>query len=51
VDDTGIQQQPLIRLELELTKDKSQKRLNQFYKSLYIAILKTRIQNKIKNNS
>ena len=48
VDDTGIQQHPLFHLELGLAKDQSQKRLNQFYKSLYKTILKTRKQNIIK---
>jgi len=46
VDKAGIHQQPLFRLELALTNDNSQTKLNQFYKTLYISILNTRKQDK-----
>jgi hypothetical protein len=46
VDNTRIHQQPLFQLELALNNDKSQAKLNLFYKRLYLAILETRKQDK-----
>jgi hypothetical protein len=42
LDKGGSHQQPLFQLELALTHDNSQAKLNQFYKTLYLAILHTR---------
>ncbi len=46
MDAKCIRQQPLFRLERVLYNDKSQTRLNRFYKLLYLAIVETRKQDK-----
>lgn len=44
MDNKGIIQKPLFRLELALFNDRSKGRLNMFYKKLYLAILKAKKQ-------
>ena len=46
LDIKSIRQQPLFRLERVLYNDKSQTRLNRFYKMLYLTILETRKQDR-----